>query len=117
MSKDQTLSGGYRNEALRDARDVPSDRPHPPTIGKARPRQLPKIPMAETRCQRRGHASLIAPITGVPAPAGATNSGRSALMAERRSASRSDSGCRILAQTGADDDFLQKTGRCEDSRA
>ena len=28
MSKDQTLSGGYRNEALRDARDVPSDRPH-----------------------------------------------------------------------------------------
>ena len=28
MSKDQTLSGGYRNDGLRDERNVPSDRVH-----------------------------------------------------------------------------------------
>ena len=27
MSKDQTLSGGYRNDGLRDERNVPIDRP------------------------------------------------------------------------------------------
>nr|CAD6597821.1 hypothetical protein RKHAN_00522 [Rhizobium sp. Khangiran2] len=117
MSKDQTLSGGYRNDGLRDERDVPSDRVHSADNGESPSAATAEDSYGPNEMSKRGHASLIAPITSVPAPAGATNSGRSALKAERRSASRSDSGCRIMAQTGVHDDFLEKIGRCGDSRA